>query len=289
LEVINNTVPFFEKHGIESPRLNIELLLAHLLKKKRLDLYLEFERELDEPTLEKLREMVKRRADGEPLQYVTGEAEFCGLKFAVDQRVLIPRPETELLVETVLGTLKKAFSVQRSAITIIDVGTGSGCIAVTLAKRLMATGEIEIWATDVSLEALKVAGCNAKRHEVEKNIRFLEGDLLKVLPDGLRADAVVSNPPYIAKGELVKLAKEVRDFEPVRALTAGEDGLQVIQRLVMTARRVLKPSGFVALEIGAEQRAAVETLFVNAGYEVDQVVKDLQGHERVVTARVKSL
>ncbi|MGA2222532.1 MAG: peptide chain release factor N(5)-glutamine methyltransferase [Verrucomicrobiia bacterium] len=305
LDVINKTTPFFEKHGIESPRLNIELLLAHLLKKKRLDLYVEFERELDEATLEKLRELVKRRAAGEPLQYITGEAEFLGLRFAVDRRVLIPRPETELLVETVLERLKgkqpqagtpvpptdAPLTTYGSPLTIIDVGTGSGCIAVALAKKLMATGrdacatgEIEIYATDVSAEALEVAASNAARHEVEKNIRFLQGDLIGVLPDGLRADVIVSNPPYIATGELAKLPKEVRDFEPVRALSAGEDGLEVIQRLVMDAKRVLKPSGFVALEMGAGQRAAVEALFVKAGYEIDRVVKDLQGHERVIVA-----
>jgi release factor glutamine methyltransferase len=338
LEVISKTTPFFEKHGVESPRLNIELLLGHLLKKNRLDLYLEFERELDEPTLEKLRELVKRRAAGEPLQYITGEAEFCGLKFAVDRRVLIPRPETELLVEAVLGKLKAAGSRQQagaiaptaseastlnaqrptpnvpsspptdailrgsaqaprvpplttydSPLTIIDVGTGSGCIAVTLAKKLACTGKdafatIEIYATDASPEALEVAASNAARHKVEKNISFLQGDLLEMLPDSLQVDAVVSNPPYIATGELAKLPKEVRDFEPVRALTAGEDGLEVIRRLVMTAKRVLKPSGFVTLEMGAGQRAAVEALFVKAGYEVDQIVKDLQGHERVVVA-----
>jgi len=326
LDVISKTTPFFEKHGIESPRLNIELLLAHLLKKKRLDLYVEFERELDEATLQKLRELVKRRAAGEPLQYITGEAEFFGLRFAVDRRVLIPRPETELLVETVLERLKAEGRRQQagaiaptaseastlnvpsspptdatervpplttydSPLTIIDVGTGSGCIAVALAKRLMttgrdacATGEIEIWATDVSAEALEVAASNAARHEVEKNIRFLQGDLIGVLPDGLRADVIVSNPPYIATGELAKLPKEVRDFEPVRALSAGEDGLEVIQRLVMDAKRVLKPSGFVALEMGAGQRAAVEALFVKAGYEIGRVVKDLQRHERVIVA-----
>jgi release factor glutamine methyltransferase len=289
LDVISKTAPFFEKHGIESPRLNIELLLAHLLKKKRLDLYVEFERELDEATLQKLRELVKRRAAGEPLQYITGEAEFFGLRFAVDRRVLIPRPETELLVETVLERLKSGGRSQKSEVSIVDVGTGSGCIAVTLAKKLACTGKdafatIEIYATDVSAEALEVAASNAARHEVEKNIRFLQGDLIGVLPDGLRADVIVSNPPYIATGELAKLPKEVRDFEPVRALSAGEDGLEVIQRLVMDARRVLKPSGFVALEMGAGQRAAVEALFVKAGYEIDRVVKDLQGHERVIVA-----
>jgi release factor glutamine methyltransferase len=285
------------------------LLLAHLLNRKRLELYLEFERELEEPTLEKLRAMVKRRVAGEPLQYITGETEFCGLLFSVDKRVLIPRPETELLVETVVERLKNTFSVPgspftvqqpatdlpvadatervaptpgpQSPTTLIDVGTGSGCIAVALARKLP---DAEVIAIDASPEALEVAGTNARRHKLEKNIRFLQGDLLSEFPDSLKVDAVVSNPPYIANGELAKLPKEVRDFEPVRALTAGEDGLEVIQRLVMDARRVLKPSGFVALEIGAGQRMAVEALFVNAGYTIEKIAKDLQGHERVIVA-----
>ncbi len=282
LDVINKTTPFFEKQGIESPRLNIELLLAHLLKKKRLDLYLEFERELDEPTLEKLREMVKRRAAGEPLQYITGVAEFCGLEFLVDKRVLIPRPETELLVETVLERLKPEVRSQKSEVRIVDVGTGSGCIAVTLAKKLPAAA---IFAVDASPEALEVARANAIRNKVEKNIGFLCGDLLQTLCDSFQADAIVSNPPYVARGELAELPKEVRDFEPVRALAAGEDGLKVFRRLVMEARRVLSPSGFVALELGAGQRAAVEQLFVDDGYAVTKVVKDLQGHERVIVAQ----
>ena len=283
LEVINKTTPFFEKQGVESPRLTIELLLAHLLKKKRLDLYLEFERELDEATLAKLRELVKRRAGGEPLQYITGETEFCGLKFMVDKRVLIPRPETELLVEVVLERLKgRAPAPPTQHPTVLDVGTGSGCIAITLAKKLP---DAEISAWDISPEALEVARGNAALHQVEKKVRFFESDLLEKLSSSFVAEAIVSNPPYIADGELAKLPKEVRGFEPVRALAAGEDGLKVIRRLVMNARRALSPSGFVALEIGAGQRDAVEGIFGQQGYRVAEVVKDLQGHERVVVAQ----
>jgi release factor glutamine methyltransferase len=275
LDVINKTTPFFEKQGIESPRLNIELLLAHVLQKKRLALYLEFERELDEATLERLREMVKRRAAGEPLQYVTGETEFCGLKFAVDRRVLIPRPETELLVEAVASRQPK---------TIVDVGTGSGCIAVALAVKLP---EVGIVAIDASEDALVVAESNAKRHGVEKMIRFLKSDLLDEIPSSSRVDVVVSNPPYIASGDLAGLPKEVRDFEPVRALVAGEDGLEIFRRLAMTAGRVLTPDGVVALELGAGQRPAVEELFGKENFAVVEVVKDLQGHERVFVAQAK--
>lgn len=277
LDVINKTTPFFEKQGVESPRLTIELLLAHLLKKKRLELYLEFERELEEGMLEKLREMVRRRAAGEPIQYITGTAFFCGLEFAVDRRVLIPRPETELLVETTLARL----TTHHSPLTIIDVGTGSGCIAVALAKKLPAA---EITAVDASAEALEIATANAKRHGVEKNIRFILGDLLNALPDSLRVDAIVSNPPYIANGELAKLPKEVRDFEPRQALAAGEDGLDVYRRLVADAKRFLSAAGVVALELGAGQRAVVEQLFIERGFKVAEVVKDLQGHERVIVA-----
>ena len=272
LEVINKTTPYFEKAGIESPRLTIELLLAHVLKKKRLQLYLEFEHELDEPTLATLRELVKRRVAGEPLQYITGEAEFCGLKLAVDRRVLIPRPETELLVEIVAA---------RQPAKIVDVGTGSGCIAIALAQRLPAA---EITAIDANAGALELAQENAGRQNLQKIPRFLPGDLLSVLPDSYAADAIVSNPPYIASGDWAKLPKEVKDFEPAQALTAGVDGLEIIRRLVLDAKRVLSPNGFVALEIGAGQRSAVAELFERAAYRVAQAEKDLQGHDRVIVA-----
>ena len=272
LELINKTTPYLEKAGVASPRLTIELLLAHVLKKKRLQLYLEFERELDEVTLEVLRGLVKRRVAGEPLQYVTGETEFCGLKLAVDRRVLIPRPETELLVEVVAA---------RQPATVVDVGTGSGCIALALAQRLPAAA---ITATDISPDALTVARANAARYDFKNFTRFLQGDLLSTLPDSFTADAVVSNPPYIASRELAGLPREVKDFEPAQALFAGVDGLEVIRRLVIDARRFLSPTGFVALEIGAGQRAAVAELFGSAGYTVAQVEKDLQGHERVIVA-----
>jgi release factor glutamine methyltransferase len=276
LDVINKTTPFFEKHGVDSPRLTIELLLAHVLQKKRMQLYLEFERVLDAATLEKLRPLVRRRADGEPVQYIIGETEFHGLKFAVDRRVLIPRPETELLVETV---------ATRNPKSLVDVGTGSGCIAISLAKLLPTA---EIFAVDASAEALAVAQANAGRHGVEKNVRFFEGDLLSTLPDSLQVEAIVSNPPYIASGDWAGLPKEVRDFEPVQALTAGVDGLEIIRRLVTTARRVLSPTGFLALEIGAGQRAAVAELFDREQFVVCDVVKDLQGHERVIVAQPRN-
>lgn len=166
----------------------------------------------------------------------------------------------------------------------MDVCTGSGCIAVALAKKVPG---VEILAVDSSAEALVVAEANAKRQNVEKNIRFLCGDLLGVLSDSWRADVIVSNPPYVRRGDIANLPKEVRDFEPVHALAAGEDGLEIIRRLVMTAGRSLSPSGLMALEIGAGQRPAVEELFVKNVFAVVQIVKDLQGHERVIVAQPK--
>jgi len=169
-----------------------------------------------------------------------------------------------------------------TGIKIVDVGTGSGCIAIALAKKFP---EAEIVALDVSKDALEVARGNAALHHVEKNTSFLESDLLENLSSSFAVDVIVSNPPYIADGEIAGLPKEVRDFEPVRALQAGEDGLKVIRRLVTSTRRLLSTSGFIALEIGAGQRKAVEEIFGQQGYEVVEVVKDLQGHERVIVAR----
>lgn len=279
LEVINKTTPFFEKHGVDSPRLTIELLLAHVLGKKRLELYLEFEREVDAAKLEVLRDLVRRRADGEPVQYITGEAEFHGLKFHVDRRVLIPRPETELLAETVLEDVASGAD---TAPVLVDLCTGSGCIAVTLAKRRPTA---TVYALDVSDDALAVARMNAERHGVEKIIRFFRGDLLEALPENAKADAIVSNPPYVATGDLAALPKEVRDFEPRLALEAGKDGLDVYGRIAAQAAGRLTSSGRLYLELGAGQRAAVECLLAAHGFGVVRVERDLQGHDRVLVAQ----
>lgn len=278
LEVINRTTPYLQKQGIESPRLTIELLLAHVLQKKRLQLYLEFERELEPATLDRLRELVKRRVAGEPLQYVTGEVEFCGLKLTVDRRVLIPRPETELLVEVVLKRLASGVATERP-LTVVDVGTGSGCMALALAQKLPAA---QVIGLDISAEALEVAQANARALGLEKNVRFFQSDLLSNFTSSAPVDVVVSNPPYVSRGDHAKLPKEVKDFEPECALVAGADGLEVYRRLLPAARLALSPGGFLALEMGAGQRAAVAELAIGAGYDVSEVVKDFQGHERVL-------
>src|ERR1051325_4438082 len=244
LDVIHATTSYFQQHRIEEPRLTIELMLADVLKKKRLQLYLELERTLDEPTLVRLREMVKRRVNREPLQYILGKTDFFGLELQLDSRVLIPRPETEILVEQVIAACKDA-GITR----ILDVGTGSGCIAISLARNLPAA---IVTAADRSANALQLAQVNAQRLGVMDRIEFVESDLFRAL--GQRTfDWIVSNPPYIPTGEAGKLEKEIIDYEPLDALFAGEDGLTIIRSIIAEAPRFLASAGHVALEIGAGQ------------------------------------
>lgn len=272
LELIQRTTEFFQRQGVDSPRLTIELMVAHVLKRKRLELYLDFEREITEPALGTLREMVKRRAAGEPLQYVLGVANFYGLDLAVDKRVLVPRPETELLVDYVVknGVAAKV---------IADLGTGSGAIAIALAKSLASA---RVLAVDASAEALEVARANAAVRD--GRVEFFHGDLLAPLPAGLQCDWIVSNPPYIPSGEIVSLPREIRDHEPRAALDGGVDGLDIVRRIAGEAKPWLAVGGRIAVEIGAGQGSAAERIFLDNGYRVEKMIADWQGHPRVLVA-----
>ncbi len=272
LELIQRTTEFFQRQGVDSPRLTIELMVAHVLKRKRLELYLDFEREIGEPALSTLRAMVKRRAAGEPLQYVFGVACFYGLDFAVDKRVLVPRPETELLVDYVVKN-------SAAAKTLADLGVGSGAIAVALAKKLAAA---RVLAVDASSDALDVARANAAAHGAQ--VEFFHGDLFAPLPAETRFDWIVSNPPYITSGEIASLPREIRDHEPRAALDGGADGLDIIRRIAAEAKARLAAGGRVALEIGAGQGSAVERIFLDNGYRVEKMIGDWQGHPRVLVA-----
>lgn len=283
LELIQRTAEFFAKRGIEQPRLQIESLLAHALKKKRLDLYLEFERELDKKTLQRLREMVRRRAEGEPLQYIVGSVNFYGLELAVDKRALIPRPETEILVEAVWEKLKPQAETPGPQIQILDLCTGSGCIAVALAKHL---SQARVVATDASADALALARENAARHGVAQRIEFRQGDLFSALAPDAGFHAIVSNPPYIAEGERKTLAREIREHEPMAALLAGPTGLEVIERILCDAPRFLLCSGLLALEVGKGQSTAVVEKMKQAAWGNIQTVKDLAGVERIVIGQM---
>jgi release factor glutamine methyltransferase len=219
--------------------------------------------------------LIERRLGGEPIQYITGEQEFYGLPFHVDRNVLIPRPETEHLVEKVL-TLAKSFEKPR----IVDVGTGSGAIAVALAHKLPTA---KVTAVDVSKSALAIARGNAERNRVGDRIRFLEGDLLGPVA-GEHFDLVVSNPPYVAESDRGSLSVEVRDYEPSVALFAGS-GLEIYSRLIPEARSVLECGGFLALEIGYGQDAAIAGLLADSKFEEIEFTADLQGIPRVASGR----
>lgn len=262
-------------------RRDAETLLLHLLHRDRAFLIANSDKILTAEGAVRYYALIDRRLNGEPIQYITGEAEFYGLPFHVTREVLIPRPETEHAVEKVLE-LAAQFSAPRiSPLRILDVGAGSGAIAVALASKLP---DAAITATDLSAEALAIARENAARNGSAQRIRFLQGDLLAPLARE-RFDIVVSNPPYVAESDRAALAVEVREFEPAQALFAGADGLAIYQRLIPQAFAVLTGGGFVVLEIGYGQKAAVRALLAQAGFAGVGFTADLQGIPRVAFAQ----
>jgi release factor glutamine methyltransferase len=261
---------------VGSPRLNAEILLMFVLNCDRAYLYAHPDRELISDEEARYKEAVARRASGVPSQYITGHQEFCGLDFIVTPAVLIPRPETEHLIEAVLP-LAKALPGPRLA----DVGTGSGCIAITLATELP---EAEIYATDISAAALEIARANATRHEQHARIKFQETDLLRGLPFN-HFDFILSNPPYVGESEEDAVQLEVRKHEPRTAIFAGPRGTEVIERLIPEARAALRPGGRLLMEISGTIAQEVERL-LRSWTEV-KMVNDLQGIPRVVSAAKK--
>lgn len=271
-------------YGIDSPRLDAEVLLSHTLNCKRIDLYVHPEKPVEDSLVENYKKAIQKRTQRVPLQYITNYAEFMSLDFYVDERVLIPRPETELLVETIIN---KSKSIPReSEILIIDMGTGSGNIAVTLAKKII---NARIFAVDISPDALNVAQINARKHQVLDKIVFLCGDLFKPL-EGLGIESkihfIISNPPYIASDEFSVLQVEVRNFEPYVALISGLDGLQMFKRIIANAGTWLKPDGFIAFEVGEKQARKVARLLENSGgFKKPEYTRDYQHIHRIVIAQ----
>ena len=279
LEVIQKSADFLLKKGVDSPRLQTELLLAHILKLPRMKLYLNFERTLSEAELDAVREFVKRRGQREPLQHITGSTSFCGLEMAVNRNVLVPRPETELLAEAgweFLSTLNPQPS------TALDFGTGSGCIAIALAVKCPAT---RIVALDASADALAVASQNAACNGVSERIEFFHGDGFTALTPGFCFDLIVSNPPYIPSAEIATLQTEVRDFDPHEALDGGVDGLDFYRLLAAQAAAYLRPGGKIMLEFGDGQAAAIRNLFAVPGWSVEAVRTDYTQRDRILIAR----
>lgn len=278
--IIEVTTEFLKKQGSDTPRLDTEILLAHVRGCKRIELYTRYDEVLSDEQRDRLRELVRRRAKSEPVAYLVGHREFFGLEFRVTPDVLIPRPDTETLIVELLDAAK-AYAEPR----ILDVGTGSGCIAIAAAVNCP---QARVTAIDVSEAALGVAGENAERHGVADRIRFLQGDLFAPLNPNERFELVVSNPPYVAEGELNDLQAEVRLHEPRSALAAGPDGLDVIRRLVSEAPRRLLPGGELLFEISPEQAAPVRQLLQQHGaYRDARTVKDLSARERVGRAALR--
>jgi release factor glutamine methyltransferase len=259
---------------VGSSRMNAEVLLMFVLGKDRAYLYAHGDDELDAHAFARYDDALAQRAQGIPSQYITGHQEFWGMDFIVSPAVLIPRPETEHLIETVLP-LARALENPK----IVDVGTGSGCIALVLAEELL---NAEIDAIDISAEALDIARVNAARHQLETRVRFIKQDLLQGCPAN-HFDLVVSNPPYVGESEEDQVQLEVRKFEPHNAVFAGNTGLEIIQRLVPQAMTALKPGGHLVIEISGTIAEAVRPLFV--GWEERRVIPDLQSIPRIVSAR----
>ena len=275
LEVLQSTADFFGRKGIESPRLNIEHLLADALGKRRIDLYLEFDRTLTEEELAPLREKVRRRVEGEPLQYLLGSWDFFGRAFRIDQRALIPRPETEVLVEIALREIR---AQPRSPQRLLDVGTGSGVLAITFA---LECPNLEIVGSDISPLALNLARENAEQYGLDRRIEWVESDLLASVPGSF--DFLVANLPYVPTDELPKLAREVR-YDPRSALDGGSDGLAVIGNLLRQASSALTKGAFLILEVGYDQADRVVDLMHSQKFRDISVENDYQGVRRFLTA-----
>jgi release factor glutamine methyltransferase len=285
--------------GVAEPAIEADLLLRRALGWDRAQMYTRWDSPLDGGAWDRYRVLLDARAGGRPVHYILGEREFMGLLFAVDERVLIPRPETEVLTEVIIDFLngnreqrtgnsqsqevRSPFPVPRSRQLVVDVGTGSGCIAVAIAHFVPDAAVI---ATDISRGALDVAASNARRHGVESRIEFLEGDLLTPLPQSVQReiDVLVSNPPYVPPQDAAGLPREIREFEPTIAVVGQEDGLAVHRRLISEGTRWLKPGGLLALEVGTGQALAVAGWFREADYAVIRTIQDYAGIDRVVTA-----
>ena len=279
LEVIQKSSEFLAKKGVDSPRLQTELLLAHLLKLPRMKLYLNFERVLSPVELDALRALVMRRAQREPLQHIIGSTSFCGLEMSVNKSVLVPRPETELLAEMgwhFLSTLNSQPS------TCLDFGTGSGCIAIAIAVKCATARAVAI---DVSADSISVAKQNATTNGVSERIEFRCGDGFSTLNGNDQFDLIVSNPPYIASEEIATLQPEVRDFDPRGALDGGADGLDFYRRLASESAAFLKPGGKLMIEFGDGQAEAISAIFSSKQWHIEGVFEDYSKRPRILVVK----
>ena len=279
LAVVQKTTDFLAAKSVESARLNAELLIGHALGLKRMQLYLQFERELPETDLEKIRLLVKRRSQREPLQYILGETEWSGVKLKVDRRALIPRPETEFLIELLETRL-----VPSPPTRILDLGTGTGAIALALAKRFP---EATVVAVELSIDALALASENARALGLDNRVSLLKSSWYSALTAEATEpfDLIVSNPPYLTAAETAAAEPEVRVYEPVTALTAAEAGMADLRAIISGAVAWLKPDGWLALETGISQHPDLVQLLASAGWVGVESKRDLTDRDRFLFAR----
>ena len=281
-KLLNWVTEYLTNKGVEAPRFSAELLLSHVLGLKRIELYTQFDKPVAAEQLDRLRDMVKRAGQNEPVAYLTGKTEFYSLELEITRDCMIPRPETELLVQRAVEFLRARDGVQ----FICDLCTGSGCIAVAIAKNFAGA---RIIATDISDAALAVAAGNVQKHQLAERITLLCGDLFEPLIRPLdvdKFDLIVCNPPYVSSAEYDNLDKNVKDYEPRLALHAGEDGLDIYRRIVEKIDQFLKPGAGLMLEIGYAQGPAVrELLEQTSAFAEIRIEKDYHDNDRIVTAR----
>lgn len=283
-ELLNVAADLLREKDIEEPRLCAEVLLAYQLKKTRIELYLEFDRPLNEFELNGFRSLIRRRIKREPLQYITGYREFWSLDFLVNPSVLIPRPETEILIEEVLKLRKKNLLPQSLKPKILDLCTGCGVIAISLAKEITLA---DIWASDISSKAINTANKNAKRHKVDSQIKFFQGDLWEPFQSfSNNFDIVISNPPYILTEMIQNLSPEIYLYEPKIALDGHENGMYFIQEIIQESWRYLKPGGWLLMEMAPDQtKKALSLLESLKFYDYSERIMDYGKKFRAVKAQ----
>ncbi len=285
IRLVRWATSYFKDRAIDSPRSTAEILLAHALGCKRIDLYLNYDQPLATGELQRFKSLIKRRISREPVAYIMGSKEFWSLELEVTPDVLIPRPETECLVEAVLKVLAK--NDAGPAKRVLELGTGSGAIVLALASE---QPRHLYFASDGYLQAALLARKNARRHHVQQHIHFFVGDWMQCLnPAACALDVVVSNPPYIPSAVIRELQPEINRHEPLAALDAGADGLDCLRQIIVTAGDYLKPGGALLLEIGYDQKAAVARIAADCGhYEACCFSQDYSGHDRVVELKIKA-
>jgi len=281
LELIQRTSEFLKRKGVDSPRLQAELLLAHVLRLPRMQLYLNFEKSIALQELDQFREFVRRRGMREPLQHILGSVSFCGYEIVVDRHVLVPRPETELLAECGWQFLNECIRERGQSVNVLDYGTGSGCLAIALASKCP---HAKVHAVDISGQALEVARQNATKNHVADRVHFHLADGMTALLD-LRFQLIISNPPYIPTAQIELLEPEVRDYDPRTALDGGPDGLHHYRRLAAESADRLEPEGRIMLELGENQAQAVRDLFQAQNWIVERIAEDYTQRPRIMIAR----